>query len=561
MKIALLVLVAALPAFMALSALWPGAHAVIRRLAWLAAVPGLCAAALVPAGFEIVVADVLLGLRLGLAHEARLLLAAASLLWLVAAVHADAYLEPLPRTKRFTCLFLLSMAGNLGVFVAQDAAGFYMAFGVMSLAAYVLVVHDETSRARAAGRIYIWFAMLGEACLLMGLLMAAALAEDLAIAEIRSALAQDGAPVAVTLLVVGFGIKLGLVPLHVWMPWTYAATPPPGAAVLAGAMVNAGVLGLIAFLPLGDATLAAPGLVLAVAGAVTAFYGVAVGLLQREACAVLAYSSSSQLGVLAGGLGVAGLVPDAAPAIVSAVALYAVHHGLAKGGLFLAVGAKQRGVAAGAQHLAFALVVALAALAVGGMPFTSGAVVKHALKEALDVEGVAWRGAVAVTLSLSAAATTALVVHFLRVFLAPALDRPPHPRRAGVLLMTVIATVGLGQALTFAAADGETTAAVLSSKGLVAALWPAALGVSAALVLGRLPLPTLPPGDVLVPLRSALRVCRRRLPPARSSRAVARGPHFRVPALPARDGGSDAQTRIAVAAGLTAIAIVFALTR
>jgi hypothetical protein len=84
-----------------------------------------------------------------------------------------------------------------------------------------------------------------------------------------------------TPLVLGFGTKMGLVPLHVWMPPTYVAAPFPAAAVLSGAAVKAGVIGLVRFLPFG-AALPGWGEALAVVGFVSAFFGVAVGLTQRN---------------------------------------------------------------------------------------------------------------------------------------------------------------------------------------------------------------------------------------------------------------------------------------
>jgi formate hydrogenlyase subunit 3/multisubunit Na+/H+ antiporter MnhD subunit len=95
---------------------------------------------------------------------------------------------------------------------------------------------------------------------------------------------------ALGLIIVGFGMKIALVPLHGWMPLTYVVAPIPAAAVLSGAAVKAGVIGLIRFLPLG-AALPGWGETLAWAGFVSAFYGVAIGVTQRDAKTALAYSS------------------------------------------------------------------------------------------------------------------------------------------------------------------------------------------------------------------------------------------------------------------------------
>src|SRR6516225_7782006 len=100
------------------------------------------------------------------------------------------------------------------------------------------------------------------------------------------------------LLIAGFGLKAGLVPLHVWMPLTYPAAPAPAGSVLSGAVVKAGVIGLIRFIPLDHGT---PGWgeALAIAGLLSAFYGVAVGITQANPKTVLAYSSISQMGLIA----------------------------------------------------------------------------------------------------------------------------------------------------------------------------------------------------------------------------------------------------------------------
>ena len=103
-------------------------------------------------------------------------------------------------------------------------------------------------------------------------------------------------------LILGFGLKMGLVPLHVWMPLAHPVAPIPASAVLSGIIVKAGVIGLIRFLPL---EVPSPdwGMALVGLGLLTAFYGVLVGLTQPHAKTILAYSTVSQMGVVAAVLG------------------------------------------------------------------------------------------------------------------------------------------------------------------------------------------------------------------------------------------------------------------
>ena len=159
------------------------------------------------------------------------------------------------------------------------------------------------------------------------------------------------------------------------MPLTYSAAPIPAAAVLSGAGVKAGVIGLIRFLPLGT-PLEGWGGALAAIGFLSALYGVVFGLTQRNPKVILAYSSISQMGVIAAALGTA-LGNEHADASLN-VAFYAANHVLVKAALFLTIGAlAMRG--ARLSH-ATLLLAAILALSLAGLPLTGGALAKLALK-------------------------------------------------------------------------------------------------------------------------------------------------------------------------------------
>ena len=193
-----------------------------------------------------------------------------------------------------------------------------------------------------AGAVYLGLAVLGEVCLLMGFVLLAAATPGSSLA-IRDAVAllptSPWRDATLAFLIVGFGLKVGLVPLHVWLPLAYPAAPIPAAAVISGAISKAGVIGLLRFLPL-EAALPDWGAALAAVGLVSAFYGVAVGITQANPKTVLAYSSVSQMGFIATVLGMALAAGNGGATM--AAAFYAAHHVLAKGALFLAVGVARR---------------------------------------------------------------------------------------------------------------------------------------------------------------------------------------------------------------------------
>ena len=86
----------------------------------------------------------------------------------------------------------------------------------------------------------------------------------------------------ILLVLVGFGIKAGALPLHVWLPLAHPAAPTPASAVLSGAMIKAGLLGWLRFLPLGQPGTAVWGSPCIFAGMLAAFFGVIVGLNQKN---------------------------------------------------------------------------------------------------------------------------------------------------------------------------------------------------------------------------------------------------------------------------------------
>ncbi|MHB1436923.1 MAG: complex I subunit 5 family protein, partial [Thiobacillus sp.] len=338
--------------------LWfPLSRALGLGLAPWAPLPALLLALIAPVSLQFDLPWLLLGTRLGLDDIGRVFLLFTALIWLAAGWFARAWLAHDERCHVFAGFFLLAQMGNLGVCLALDAVSFYGFFALMSFAAYGLIVHDRSSAALHAGRVYLVLALAGEMLILTGLL-----------------LVTDAThmPVAVACLILGFGVKTGLPLLHVSLPLAYAVTPAPGAAVLAGAMIKAGVLGWLRFLPLGEAALPGAGSALMLAGLLAIFYGIALGLTQRQPGALLAYSSISQMGYFSLALGAGLLAPERWPLLLPVVVLYALHHALAKATLFLGVGVAERHGASRRVMLG----LALPALALAGAPFTSGMLVK-----------------------------------------------------------------------------------------------------------------------------------------------------------------------------------------
>lgn len=482
----LLALAIAAPLALVASALWPAARARLLDLLPLAPLPALLAALIAPGG-SLALASAPLRITLSLDLPGAMLLGGAALLWSMAGRYAASYMAKSAHRESFALWWLLTMSGSLGVFLVADLTSFYLTFSLASLAAYGLVSHERThASARAAG-VYMLLALLGEAFLLLAFVMLANGQPDgnLMIGEAVALLpASPWCGAILALLILGFGLKMGLVPLHVWMPLAHPVAPMPASAALSGIIVKAGIIGLIRFLPF-DAGLADWGGLLIMLGLFTAFYGVAVGLTQHHPKVVLAYSTVSQMGVIGAVLG-AGLAVGN-PATGTLAAYYALHHLLVKGALFLGVG-----IAAGRSAPWMRALMALLALSLAGLPFTSGMLAKYAVKD-LFGDGLALT-----LVTLSATGSTLLMLHFLR-----RLELADEGKPALALMVPWLAVAAASLVAVWALfplAAGSSLTVIFGFDALWKATWPILLGLALIVPLFRLSnrLPRIPEGDIVV---------------------------------------------------------------
>ena len=441
--------------------------------------------------------DMLLGMDLQAEPAGALLLALTAALWLAAGLYAQGYMAGTRKPEVFAGAWCLTLAGNLGVFLAGDVVSFYVAFATVSFAAYLLVVHEGDRAALKAGRVYIVMIVLGDVCLLAAFVIGIAAAESLAIADIRTALRD--APLgglAVTLLIAGFGVKAGLMPLHVWLPLAHPAAPTPASAVLSGAIVKAGIIGLILFLPPGTGFAEC----LMAIGFLGAFVGALLGLTQADPKAILAYSTISQMSLVTALVGAAARSGDG----FAQTAFYALHHGLAKGALFLSVGlvASCRGI----WRSAVLVSVVLVALSVAGAPLTGGGLAKLAAKSGLE--------AMAGTALTVSAATTTLVLAWFVARLAST-EREAGSGQPAPFLAVPTLTLGLGALVVpwvlWPECSGLPPDYPFHLSSLWSSSWPVLAGLAFVAGAGKsgLRTPTLPQGDIVAAIPPGLPLVRR----------------------------------------------------
>ena len=246
-------------------------------------------------------------------------------------------------------MFILSMAL---VVTARNAVLFLILWEAMSLISYALVVYENRNKdAVKSGFIYIVMTHAGTAFIMLSFLLLANFTGSFDFSSFMGAGAAM--PYALKtavflMLLVGFGTKAGIIPMHIWLPYAHPAAPSNISALMSGVMVKTAIYMLIRcyfdYLGVTDTWW---GLLVLLVASVTAILGVLYALMETDIKRLLAYSTVENVGIILIALGVAmvfesyGLKDFAALALIAAL-FHALNHALFKGLLFMGAGAVLR---------------------------------------------------------------------------------------------------------------------------------------------------------------------------------------------------------------------------
>jgi hydrogenase-4 component F len=325
---------------------------------------------------------------LSLDELGQLFLGLTSAVFGLAAVYTVGYLahgthDAPARSHRLVPVLLWFLAAMSLVTLTHHLAVLWAAVEATTLATAPLIAFYRRRQALEATWKYLLLCSVGIALALLGTFFlgiaasrvpggASLTLDGLQAAAGAGTMARPWLKAAFVLALVGYGTKMGLAPLHTWLPDAHSQAPSPVSALLSGVVLNGAFLGILRFyqvvLASGDAAFARNLLLLLG----FASLAVAAGLMvnQRDYKRLLAYSSVENMGVLAVGVGLGGAAAHGA-------LLHAVNHSLAKSALFLLAGnvlaaygtttaGEVRGVRARLPVTGILLLVL--ALAIGGLP-------------------------------------------------------------------------------------------------------------------------------------------------------------------------------------------------
>lgn len=362
--------------------------------------------------------------------------------------------------------FLLSM---VGVVIAGHALLFLFVWEVMSLTTYFLINYDhEDPASRRAAFLYVVMTHIGTAFLVVMFMILYVYTGSFSFEAFRSASPRLPA-VAQSLIflcaTVGFGIKAGIIPFHIWLPEAHPAAPSNISALMSGVMIKTGIYGMVRvfFDFLGPEIPEWWGILLLFLAVTSSVLGVLYALMEHDLKRLLAFHSIENIGIILMGVGAALLFSSLGNKPLAALALIAglyhvLNHATFKGLLFLGAGSvlhatRSRNI----EELGglikkmpwTSLFFLIGAVAISGLPPLNGFVSEWLTFQALllgfPISDLAVKIVVPVTVALLALTGALAAACFVKAFGITflGLPRSNHAEHAHEASFTMIAAMGL----------------------------------------------------------------------------------------------------------------------
>lgn len=258
--------------------------------------------------------------------------------WLLVGIYSVRYLNGTKKPVMFYGFYLISLGVLQGIGLAGNLVSFYLCYEWMTLMTVPLVFYNRTAESVRAARKYFFYSIAGASLCLAGIFLLAGNAEGLLFTgnSLNEIVNQKEVLIAGVLLVLGFGTKAGMFPMHGWLPTAHPVAPAPASAVLSGIITKAGVLGVIRSLYYVVGMEFFRGTyvqtVFLTLSLITVFMGSMLAYKEKVLKKRMAYSTVSQVSYVLFGLALF------TPAGMAAALLHMVFHSVIKNTLFLFAG-------------------------------------------------------------------------------------------------------------------------------------------------------------------------------------------------------------------------------
>ena len=232
------------------------------------------------------------------------------------------------------------------VVMSSGGFSFLLAWELMTIASFILILFDaQRAEVMRAALSYLVMMHIGFVFLVAGFTTAYTCCGSASFDALPICFSQGKTILLLILFLLGFGMKAGLFPMHVWLPEAHPAAPSHVSAIMSGVMIKTGVYGIMRVVwqisNLEELHIA--GIILLTAGIVTGLWGVILAAVQNDVKRLLAYSSIENIGVIFIGLGISTIARASGNDIVATLALcgalmHTINHSLFKSLLFFGAG-------------------------------------------------------------------------------------------------------------------------------------------------------------------------------------------------------------------------------
>ncbi len=272
----------------------------------------------------------------------RVFAAVITVVWLMAGIFSCEYMRHEKEEKRYFGFYVLVYGVLMALCFSGNLVTYYMFYEMMTLTTLPLIMHNKSREAIMAGLKYLFYSLCGAYLVLFGIYFLNRYAGTLDFTAGGSGLEAAGGHSAlmlavVFLMILGFGVKAGMFPMHAWLPTAHPVAPAPASAVLSGLVVKMGVLGIVRviFYVVGPEVIRGTWVQTAwlTLTLITVFMGSMLAYREKVMKKRLAYSTVSQISYILFGLAL--LNPEA----MTGSLLHVVFHACIKSCLFLSAGA------------------------------------------------------------------------------------------------------------------------------------------------------------------------------------------------------------------------------
>ena len=256
------------------------------------------------------------------------------------------HFSPAHISLHYTALVTL-VVSMMAVVLSSGGFSFLFSWEMMTIASFILILFEaERQDVRRAALNYLVMMHIGFMLLVVGFVMVYNVTGSANFAAVVDYFKMAAPLPLFVILFLGFGMKAGIFPMHIWLPEAHPAAPSHVSAIMSGVMIKTGVYGIIRLMQAIDQNvelLNTIGMIILFTGIITGLWGIIMAAMQNDIKRLLAYSSIENIGVILIGLGVAAIGHSAGSELIGmcgmcGALLHIVNHSLFKTLLFFSAG-------------------------------------------------------------------------------------------------------------------------------------------------------------------------------------------------------------------------------